>query len=231
MLDVINKGRKVIMNIYTNNNITRNYGRNNRQASQALSSLNTPLLNNSVKSNQNDKFENKNKKNFFQNIKDNIKRLFNCCNPKAKEDPAVDNNEQRNSFSSIDSNLRVDDGDIHQGLYIIEKNTPQKKGSSPIPILVKHKKYNAYDLISKNTSSPLSENYESVSLYTSNSKKTPTKTLSAPSSSTSFYPHSYDTNEEWVKKYFNEKISNLTDSLINDVPVESYSSYSSYSSF
>ena len=172
MLDVINKGRKVIMNIYTNNNITRNYGRNIRQASQALSSLNTPLLNNSVKSNQNDKFENKNKKNFFQNIKDNIKRLFNCCNPKAKEDPAVDNNEQRNSFSSIDSNLRVDDGDIHQGLYIIEKNTPQKKGSSPIPILVKHKKYNAYDLISKNTSSPLSENYESVSLYTSNSKKT-----------------------------------------------------------
>ena len=61
------------MNIYTNNNITRNYGRNIRQASQALSSLNTPLLNNSVKSNQNDKFENKNKKNFFQNIKDNIK--------------------------------------------------------------------------------------------------------------------------------------------------------------
>lgn len=185
-------------------NISKNFNRSIEKSSQAAS-LNVPLLNNAIQDNQSDKFENKDKKNFFQNIKSHVKRLFDACNPKAKENSAVDN-EQKDSFSSINSNLMVNDGDIHQGLYI----SSQKEGSRSIPILVR---YN--NVIYRNTSPILPEGYEAVeaSSSTSNTPKTP------------FYPHSYNSQEEWNKKFFHESnySSTTPDSPLEMSPLSNFS--------
>ena len=120
-------------------NISRNFNRNIGLNSQNL--LATPLLNSVNDTNQNDNTKKEVKKNPFQGIKNFFTRIFNCCNPKAKENPTADG--PRNSFTSIDSNLMDDDENISQGLFIIENYSNSKPTSKSIPILVKNKRYNA----------------------------------------------------------------------------------------
>lgn len=198
-------------------NLSKTVNSNIVKNSQIIS-LNTPLLNSSVKSNQDDKFENGDKKNFFQNMKENIKRLFNCCNPKSKENEIV--NEPRDSAISIDSNFMVDDNDTYQGLYIIEDNVPKKQKSSSVPILSRNYAYKNKSLLPQNSS-----------MASSSTSNTPIKTSSSYSS---FYPRSYDSVAENAKKYLNCKSSPTKpydlEEPMSPLSNSSYSS-SSYSSF
>lgn len=160
-------------------NVAVNFSKSFAKNIQSVS-LNQSFVNVVNRNNQNDVYESEKAKP-FQNAKKFFNRLFSSCNPKSQFyeeiSPII---EKQDSCESLDSNLPADEETFYLGLD--ENVEPNMKTSNSIII---NNKTTHTDCNFTSTYSPKNE---------------------TPSSISPFYPHSYDSKEEIIKKIFKTTI-------------------------